>query len=155
MKYREGCSPPRGFAHKVTLTSPIADSRLRTGNSGEVLVTIKSLSRARSYDVRYAPAPAGGGTPTTWTTATFASARTAVSIGGLTPGTNYLFQVRAFGKLGHTDWSDSVARICAWEERCNGRMKGGRTPLSFCHRAASRKLTNNICRKVDSRLRPA
>jgi len=75
------------------------------------------FSRARSYDVRYAPAPAGGGTPTTWTTATFASARTAVSIGGLTPGTNYLFQVRRFRQAGHTDWSDSVARICAWEER--------------------------------------
>jgi len=79
---------------------PASILKVDHGNSGEVLVTIKSLSRARSYDVRYAPAPAGGGTPTTWTTATFPSARTAVSIGGLTPGTYYLFQVRAFGKLG-------------------------------------------------------
>jgi hypothetical protein len=91
---------------------PAAILKVEHGNSGELLVTMKPLPRARSYDVRYAPVPAGGGTPTAWTTETFASARIAVPIAGLTPGTNYAFQVRAFGKLGYTDWSDSVLRIC-------------------------------------------
>ena len=92
---------------------PASILKVDQGNSGELQVTMKSLPRARSYDVRYAPVPAGGGTPTTWTTETFASAKIAVPIAGLSPGTNYVFQVRAFGKLGFTDWSDSVARICA------------------------------------------
>jgi hypothetical protein len=30
---------------------------------------------------------------------------------GLAPGTVYAFQVRAFSKLGHTDWSDSATRM--------------------------------------------
>jgi hypothetical protein len=92
---------------------PASILKIEHGNSGELLVALKSLPRARSYDVRYAPIPAGGATPTTWTTETFASAKIAVPINGLTPGTNYAFQVRAFGKLGYTDWSDSVLRVCA------------------------------------------
>jgi Fibronectin type III domain len=92
---------------------PASILKVDHGNSGELLVTMKSLPRARSYDVRYAPVPAGGGTPATWTTETFASAKIAVPINGLTPGTNYAFQVRAFGKLGYTDWSESFTRVCA------------------------------------------
>ena len=91
---------------------PASILKVDHGNNGELLVTLKSLPRARSYDVRYAPVPAGG-TPVTWTTETFASAKIAVPINGLTPGTNYAFEVRAFGKLGYTDWSDSVMRVCA------------------------------------------
>src|SRR3989442_11769732 len=87
--------------------------KITHGSSGELLVRIMSLPRARSHDVRYAPVPAGGGTPATWTTETFASAKIAVPISGLTPGTNYAFQVRAFGKAGYTDWSNSVTRFCA------------------------------------------
>jgi len=92
---------------------PASILKVEHGNSGELLVTIKSLPRARAYDVRYASVPAGGGTPATWTTDTFASAKIAVPIRGLTPGTNYAFQVRAFGKAGYTDWSNSVTRFCA------------------------------------------
>ena len=92
---------------------PASILKVDHGNSGELRVTMKPLPRARSYDVRFAPVPAGGGTPATWTTETFASAKIAVPISGLTPGTNYVFQVRAFGKLGYTDWSDSVTRVCA------------------------------------------
>src|SRR5262249_54147362 len=98
---------------------PASILKVDQGNSGMLLVTMKVLPRARTYDVRYAPVPAGGGAPTaaaapmTWITETFASARIAVPISGLTPGVNYAFQVRAFGKLGYTDWSDSVTRVCA------------------------------------------
>jgi hypothetical protein len=92
---------------------PASILKVDQGNSGMLLVAMKVLPRARTYDVRYAPVPAGGGSPMTWTTETFASARLAVPISGLTPGANYAFQVRAFGRLGYTDWSDSVTRICA------------------------------------------
>ena len=34
------------------------------------------------------------------------------SVTGLTPGTIYAFQVRAMGRLGYTDWSDSATRMC-------------------------------------------
>ena len=99
-----------------TLAQPLPPAsilKIEHGNIGELLVTMKSLPRARSYDVRYAPVPAGGGAPATWTAETFATAKTAVPISGLTPGANYAFQVRAFGKLGHTDWSETFTRVCA------------------------------------------
>ena len=37
----------------------------------------------------------------------------ATTIDNLTPGSSYVFQVRALGKLGYTDWSDSMTFICA------------------------------------------
>ena len=97
----------------ATPLAPAAILKVEHGNIGELLVTMKPLPRARSYDVRYAPVPAGGGAPATWTTETFASAKIAVPISGLTPGTNYAFQVRAFGKRGYTDWSETFTRVCA------------------------------------------
>src|SRR5262249_33876140 len=81
-----------------TLAQPLPPAsivKVDQGNSGELLVTLKVLPRARTYDVRYAPAPAGGGAPTSWATETFASAKIAVPISGLMPGANYVFQVRA------------------------------------------------------------
>jgi hypothetical protein len=35
----------------------------------------------------------------------------AVPVENLTPGTTYMFQVRAYGKLGYTDWSQPVQRM--------------------------------------------
>jgi hypothetical protein len=32
-------------------------------------------------------------------------------IGGLTPGTTYAIQVRAYGQLGYTEYSDSATRM--------------------------------------------
>jgi Fibronectin type III domain len=52
-------------------------------------------------------APVINGLPGTWTTATMAIARKRLTVTGLTPGTAYAFQVRAFGKAGWTDWSAS------------------------------------------------
>jgi hypothetical protein len=91
---------------------PASILKINHGNSGELLLLLKSLPGARSYDVRYAPLPSGGA-PVVWTTATFPNARGSVSIPALIPGTNYAFQVRAYGKRGYTDWSDSVTRVCA------------------------------------------
>ena len=36
----------------------------------------------------------------------------AAPINGLTPGVIYAIQVRAFGQLGHTEWTDSATRMC-------------------------------------------
>jgi Fibronectin type III domain len=83
----------------------------RGPNSGQVVVKPKRLPKAVNYDVRYATAGAGS-TPGTWVTVTLPSAKK-TTIHNLTPGTPYAFQVRAYGKLGHTDWSDSMTFIPA------------------------------------------
>ena len=33
-------------------------------------------------------------------------------LNNLTPGGTYTFQVRAYGKLGYSDWSEPVNRMC-------------------------------------------
>ena len=67
------------------------------------------VSGAHSYDVRFAALT--NGTPGSWITQTVTQARKAVTFNGLTPGTTYSFQVRALGKAGYTDWSDSANRM--------------------------------------------
>jgi Fibronectin type III domain len=84
------------------------------GNTGQLLVTIKPVAKARSYDIRFGSVPAAGavgGTNISWTTISVASTKPATPINNLMPGTTYTFQVRAFGKLGFSDWSDSVNRM--------------------------------------------
>ena len=85
-------------------------SKVDQGNSGQLRVTIKALPKALSYELRYA-ALGGGGTPGEWTSAVLPSAK-AAPVNSLTPGTTYTFQTRALGRLGYTDWSDSVNRMC-------------------------------------------
>jgi hypothetical protein len=83
------------------------------GVSSEFMVWIKSVGRsAKSYDVRTGVVGAGGATPTTWSTVTVPNTRTAARINGLTPGTTYAIQVRAYGSHGYTAWSDSSIRMC-------------------------------------------
>ena len=79
------------------------------GNPGELLVTVTPVKRARSYEISYG---AAGTAPATWTTKAVPSAKQAVSITGLTAGTMYSFQVRAFGKLGYTGYSVTSNRMC-------------------------------------------
>jgi len=67
-------------------------------NTGQFLVTIQSV-KARSYELRYGSIPASGAT-VNWTTIVVPSTKPATPINNLTSGTNYAFQVRAFGKLG-------------------------------------------------------
>jgi len=81
------------------------------GKTGELLVSVASVQNARVYQINYAPASTGGVTPV-WATVTIATARKAVSVANLTPGTTYIFQVRAFGHPGFTDWSQPVQRMC-------------------------------------------
>jgi hypothetical protein len=82
------------------------------GITGQLRVSIKSVGRAKTYELRYGPVGAGGATPATWLTETVPNAKTAAAIHGLTPGTTYAIQVRAYGPLGYTAWSDSATRMC-------------------------------------------
>jgi hypothetical protein len=97
-----------------TLTPPVSESirKIKQGaKSGTVDVTPLKFPGAVSYDMQFAPVPAGGA-PTAWTNMPIAGVRSATTVVGLTPGTNYAFQVRALLKTGYTDWSDSVTLIC-------------------------------------------
>src|ERR1051326_450544 len=79
-------------------------------SSGQLLVRIRPVPKARNYELRFA-AQAAAGAPDQWTIITVATVRASVQIGGLTPGSTYMFQVRAFGHLGFTDFSDPVSRM--------------------------------------------
>jgi hypothetical protein len=91
------------------LAQPTVD-KVTQGTTGELLVFIKPVRGARNYELDETVFK--DGTPGIWTTTTLAKANKAVPFKGLTPGTTYAFRVRAFGALGHTDWSDIVTRMC-------------------------------------------
>jgi hypothetical protein len=96
-----------------TVSPPASDSirKIEPGDvSGQMRITLMKYPGAVSYEVRWAPAPAGGD-PGTWTNQPVAYLRPATTISGLIPGTTYQFQVRAVIKAGYSDWSDSVTRM--------------------------------------------
>jgi len=80
--------------------------KIKQGASGELKVTVSTLSGAVHYELRYAEL--SGGVPGSWTVETLTKVRPPASVNGLTPGTIYAFQVRALGRLGFTAWSDST-----------------------------------------------
>jgi hypothetical protein len=82
------------------------------GNTGQLLVSIKAVRKAKTYELRYGPQGAGGATPASWSMLTVPHTKAAARISGLTPGTTYAIQVRAYGPLGYTEWSDSATRMC-------------------------------------------
>jgi hypothetical protein len=82
------------------------------GASGELIVSMTPVKNAKTYEVQWAAAvpgavPAAGA----WSKITLPNAKPA-PVGNLTPGTSYIFQVRAFGNLGYTEWSDPITRMC-------------------------------------------
>jgi hypothetical protein len=79
-------------------------------NSGQVVLRGKSVPKAVSYFPRYA-AIGSDGKPGSWTELAPVSVIRSIVVNGLTPGTTYAFQVRALGRAGYTNWSDSVIRI--------------------------------------------
>jgi len=81
------------------------------GSSGQLVVTIKVVARARSYELRYGLVPAAGAI-VNWTTIMVPNAKPATILNNFTPGGTYTFQVRAYGKLGFSDWSALVERMC-------------------------------------------
>ena len=96
-----------------TATPPVSESirKIELGaNSGEMLVTLMKYPGASSYELRWAPVPAGG-VPTAWINQPITSIRPAATISGLTPGTVYAFQARAVVKSGYSDYGDSVTQM--------------------------------------------
>jgi len=81
-------------------------------NSGQLLVVLVAILNALSYELRWASVSSGGALGA-WTNQLVAGIRPPTSVVGLTPGTTYVFQARAFTRSGLTDWSDSVTRICS------------------------------------------
>ncbi len=79
-------------------------------NSGQAVIRGKQVPKAVGYGARYA-ALGPDGKPVTWTELHPMTTIRSVTVTGLTPGATYAFQVRALGRLGYTDWSDSVTRI--------------------------------------------
>jgi hypothetical protein len=98
-----------------TATLPASDSirKIDQGaNSGSLAVTLVKYTGAGSYLLRWAPVPAAGATPATWSSQAVLNVKSPVTISGLTPGTVYAFQVAALTHTGYTDWSDSVTLMC-------------------------------------------
>ena len=51
------------------------------------------------------------GKPVSWTELSPLTVIRSITVNGLTPGTLYAFQMRALGRAGYTNWSDSVTRM--------------------------------------------
>jgi hypothetical protein len=97
-----------------TPPQPVAVPNIVTvdhGNSGQLLVTVQPVEKARNYELRYGPVAAAGAT-VNWTTIVVPSTKPAAPVNNLTPGGTYTFQVRAFGTLGFSDWSSLVEKMC-------------------------------------------
>ena len=91
--------------------SPPAIRDLLNGNSGQLLVRVTPVKNAKAYEVRFA-AVAAGGVPGPWQSGSLFTNSQSMSINGLTPGTNYTFQVRAIGgATGYSDWSDPSSHM--------------------------------------------
>jgi hypothetical protein len=83
-----------------------------TGHSGELVLKITPIARAKCYEVRIAIVGAGN-TPGPWQAAGSFTAPRSQKVLGLIPGTTYVCQVRAIGgSTGYSDWSNPVSRMC-------------------------------------------
>ncbi|HEY2383918.1 MAG TPA: fibronectin type III domain-containing protein [Terriglobia bacterium] len=100
---------PRAKSSPEPLPQPVVDS-VTQGVSRQLLAEISPVPKAHGYVLRIAPLT--NGVPDTWTEVTVTSTKGAVAFNDLTPGTIYAFQVKALGKAGFTNWSDSVTRMC-------------------------------------------
>ena len=81
--------------------------------SGELKVWMPaSLRKIKSCDLRHAPVDDENVPTGDWTETQVANFEGPVIIKNLKPGTRYAFQVRALGRLGKTDWSESATKIC-------------------------------------------
>jgi hypothetical protein len=79
-------------------------------NSGQMEVTLVAQREAFAYQLQLATVGQGGAMGP-WVEHPIAKTRPATVISGLTPGTTYVFQVRAQTDSGYTDWSESLTRI--------------------------------------------
>jgi hypothetical protein len=107
-----------GFQAAVTtrVRLPLANPsilNLGLGNSTELVLKVTPIAHAKCYEVRMAVVCAGN-TPGPWQSAGLFTNSRSMTIDGLTPGTTYMFQVRAVGgSTRYSDWSNPVSRMCA------------------------------------------
>ena len=100
---------PSSRALPQPLDTPAIDS-IDQGMSGQLMVWIKGVRGTKTYELRFAPD--SGVAAGAWSVQTVGRTKTAAAINGLTPGVVYVFQVRAFGSLGFTEWSAAGSRMC-------------------------------------------
>jgi hypothetical protein len=96
-----------------TTTQPLSEKIRKVNhgaNSGQIIVWVRTVPKASSYEIRYVAANSPA--PAQWTSVGVPKVKTPATITGLTPGTTYNFQARALTKDGYTDWSDSISFIC-------------------------------------------
>ena len=98
-------------ARPSPLPLPVIRSAYQGAISGEIVVQIEAIPRALHYDIRYG-VQVNGAAPSSWTIQVATKVKPPVGIQGLTPGVVYAFQVRALGKVGYTDWTDSATCMC-------------------------------------------
>jgi hypothetical protein len=98
-------------APPAPLPLPVIRTVDRGAISGELVIQVEPISKAVSYEIRWG-AVVNAAPPGSWTSRDFTRTRPPIGIQGLTPGTLYAFQVRAQGKVGWTDWTDSTTCIC-------------------------------------------
>jgi hypothetical protein len=106
-----------GFTVKTpvkTAAQPVSAPAFKSldygGNSGQITVTLKKVTGAKVYFVRYAPMTAGS--QGSWTTVPIPKVNVKTTISGLTPGVTYAFQTQSLGSIGLSDWSDSTTIMC-------------------------------------------
>ena len=84
-------------SNKRAAPQPLIGARFRYvdrgPNSGQVVLKPEPQKGAIAFELHYCPVPAAGTTPN-WESLTLPGSK-AVTVGNLTPGTNYQFQVRA------------------------------------------------------------
>ena len=107
--YQEQATPVRNTPPQPLAGPP--SFKVENGpNSGQVVMRGKPVLKAVSYTAHYAPLGSDG-KPGSWTEMTPVTVIRSITVNGLTPGTTYAFQVRALGRAGYTNWSDSVTRM--------------------------------------------
>lgn len=83
-------------------------TRIDNGNSGQLIVRVRPVANARSYEARYAVVT--NGQMGAYQSAGIYTQSRNMAVGGLTPGSEYSMQVRAVGgSTGYSDWSDAVS----------------------------------------------
>jgi hypothetical protein len=77
---------------------------------GQIVIKVKPIPKALSYEVHYASNGADG-KPGSWTLLPPFTSSRPFTVKGLTPSTTYSFQVRALGKTGYAEWTHSATRM--------------------------------------------
>jgi hypothetical protein len=106
-----GFPPTRLRVSSTTSEKPSIIGVENNGSRTTLVVKAAATGRARCFELRSAAMDPGGTTGPWQQRGLFTNSRS-MPVDGLTPGTNYVFQVRAVNTAGLTDWSDPVAHIC-------------------------------------------